>query len=297
MENITLHDLPKNKLFYLIIIILLNCNFNNTFAQDDNSISSDRPGQARTPITLNPNEIQVQSGFYYGHFYNRLDNSLDQLFFSQNINDYFTNHAIRYGLMKDLEVNLGINYIERFQTLSGDLFTFVENGEYKYKGISNLDLGLRYQFLDEKKDFLNLTVHSSLGVYESDYFEMPDNPLYINLIMSKKLTDNLLLNVNLSTVEQIDFERLSNSFYSKDYRTVVNLTYNINNDLGVFIEEYSYFSDYRPSHNIDLGVFYLVNKNLQLDFYTGTWIFEKEFSNTIRNSFFVGAGFSYRIRN
>jgi hypothetical protein len=297
MKNITNHNLSKNNLYYLIIITLLNCNFNNTFAQDDSSISSDRPGQARTPITLFPNEIQVQSGFYYGHFYNRLDNSFDNRYFSQNINDYYTNHAIRFGLFKDLEVNLGINYIERFQIFSGDLFTFVENGEYKYKGINNLDLGLRYQFLDEKKDFLNLTIHSSLGVYESNDFEMPDNPLYVNLIMSKKLTDNLLLNVNLSTVEQIDFERLSNSFNRKDYRSVINLSYNINNDVGVFIEEYSFFSDYRPSHNIDLGVFYLVNKNLQLDLYTGTWIFEKQLPNYTLNSFFVGAGFSYRIKN
>jgi hypothetical protein len=98
-------------------------------------------------------------------------------------------------------------------------------------------------------------------------------------------------------VEQIDFERLSNSFNRKDYRSVINLSYNINNDVGVFIEEYSFFSDYRPSHNIDLGVFYLVNKNLQLDLYTGTWIFEKQLPNYTLNSFFVGAGFSYRIKN
>lgn len=289
--------LSKKNFFSLIIIILLNCNFNYTLAQDDNSISSDRPGQARTPITLSPNEIQLQSGFYYGHFYNRLVVSSDNRYFAQNINDYYTNHAIRYGLIKDLEVNLGINYNERDIVVRSNLFPFVENGDYYFQGISNLDLGLRYQILEEKKDFLNLTVHSSLGIYKSDYFETPDNPLYVNLIMSKKLTDNLLLNVNLSTVEQIDFERLSNSFNSKDYRSVINLSYNINNGLGVFIEEYSFFSDYRPSHNIDFGVFYLINKNLQLDFYTGTWIFEKEFSNTTRNSFFVGAGISYRIRN
>lgn len=290
--------LSKLNFFYLIIIILLNCNFNSTLiAQDDSSISSDRPGQARTPITLYPNEIQVQSGVYYGHHYTTYNDKIDNLYFTQNFNEYYTNHAIRYGLMKDLEVNLGINYNERDIVIRSNLFPFVENGDYYFKGISNLDLGLRFQFLDEKKDFLNLTLHSSLGIYESDYFEMPNNPLYVNIIMSKKLTDNLLLNVNLSKVEQIDFERLSNSFNSKDYRSVINLSYNINNDLGVFIEEYSFFSNYRPSHNIDFGVFYLVNKNLQLDFYTGTWIFEKEFSNTTRNSFFVGAGFSYRIRN
>jgi hypothetical protein len=289
--------ISKYNFFYLIFIILLNCNFNNTFAQDDSSISSDRPGQARTPITLSPNEIQVQSGFYYGHVFYKQDFTFDKRYISQNINDYYTNHAIRYGLMKDLEVNLGINYIERDIAVRNNYYPFVESADYYYKGINNLDLGLRYQFLDETKDFLNLTIHSSLGVYESDDFNTLDNPLYVNIIMSKKLTDNLLLNVNLSTVEQIDFERLSNSFNRKDYRSVINLSYNINNDLGVFIEEYSYFSDYRPSHNIDLGVFYLVNKNLQLDFYTGTWIFEKQLPNYTLNSFFVGAGFSYRIKN
>ena len=283
--------------FFYLIIILLNCNINIIIAQDDSAISSDRPGQTRTPITLNPNEIQIQSGFYYSHFFYKQNFSFEKNYISQNINDYYTNHAIRYGLFKNLEMNLGINYNQREIQVRNHSFPFDDNSDYNFKGFSNLDLGLRFQILEEKKDFMNFTIYSSMGIYESYDFQTQDNPLYINLIMSKKLTDNLLLNVNLSSVEQIDFERLSNSFNSKDYRSVINLSYNINNDLGVFIEEYSYFSDYRPSHNIDLGVFYLVNKDLQLDFYTGTWIFEKEYPNTIINTFFVGAGFSYRIKN
>jgi hypothetical protein len=70
----------------------------------------------------------------------------------------------------------------------------------------------------------------------------------------------------------------------------------LNNDFGIFAEQFSFISNYQPRHNVDLGVFYLLNNNLQLDFYAGTFIFNNTPKNSILNSFFVGAGVSYKIQ-
>lgn len=71
---------------------------------------------------------------------------------------------------------------------------------------------------------------------------------------------------------------------------IVSIGYSFFDKVSFFTEYFAHFeSDLQPSHNVDMGVLYLVNNRFQLDIAGGTALSDPE------NSQFVTAGFSYRF--
>lgn len=286
-----------NQSIYLLVFILLLLPFdyfqNSLIAQETDVISSDRPGQSSTPSTLKPKEMQFESGFYYMHLYTQVLKSQ----FNENENDYFTNNAFRYGIAEDFEFNFSLNYI---RTDISTIYKLPPNNKttaISAIGLDNLDLGFRYRFFNEDEDFLNFTILSTFGIYESQDFAIPDNPLFINFIMSKSFTENISFTAQVLTIEDINLQSFKNSFDYNDYTLMLNLSYNFSDYFGVFVEQYSFYTDEKPSHNLDFGINYMTSDDLQLDLYTGTRIIEDSDKNININTFFIGTGISYRIQN
>ena len=57
----------KKIIFHVLILCTIVIYNNKLVCEEVLSISSDRPGQAMTPITLQAGNFQIQSGFYYNN--------------------------------------------------------------------------------------------------------------------------------------------------------------------------------------------------------------------------------------
>ena len=91
---------------------------------------------------------------------------------------------------------------------------------------------------------------------------------------------------NAVSVQEILEDNLSKILVEK-----VEITGCGRTDAGVHAYEYfaHFESELQPSHNVDLGILYLVNNRFQLDIAAGTALVNPE------NAQFVTAGFSYRF--
>lgn len=119
-----------NRFCIALIFTLLSFSL---FAQFNPIIRTGRPGQAIGPYTLGKNVFQVQSGILY----NKIS------FNSTETNTWLHNTVFRFGILRKLEVSSLINWqIDKH-------ISNIEND--RQSGISNTQIGLRYNLLANKK--------------------------------------------------------------------------------------------------------------------------------------------------
>ncbi len=182
-----------------------------------------------------------------------------------------------------------------FQIESGiDYFgkKFISNTTFRYGFLEKFEVnsGIAYNFSD--KNISAFSVGTRINLYNADDFpvcvqvsyNIPIENLqssgYVVFATSKSLTDKLDLGLNLGTTISENIN--ANALY------IINLSYSVNDKIGVFIESYGTISN-NFEMNFDTGISYLLNNDLQLDFFTGYGLNNK-------NGLLLSLGVSWRTK-
>ncbi len=183
------------------------------------------------------------------------------------------------------QIETGVDYFQK-----GKLTT--PNTGLKY-GISDridINAALGYSFSSNFNQLSTFSIGTFINLYNSEKLpigmQLSYNVPVANLQSSgsvmfstvTSLTQNLNLGFNLGTIFAKGTD--ANALY------VVNLSYSVNDKIGVFVEPYGTISnDFEI--NFDTGISYLVNKDLQLDFLGG-------YGLNNDNGLMLSVGFSWR---
>jgi len=266
----------KKSLFKVVVLLLTFLWSNTTFSQFNETIRADRPGEALTPFSVGARVLQVQAGLGYLK-YSKLDYELSDAGTSVVGNSFLSSLVVRMGLTERFELSAGMGYTNG--KIENTFFSTNEDG------ISALSFGLRSTiFVGEgwipSVGFLvDFGLPWLSGEYDSRYIR-PSFALLTNQRMGEKfgLTTNwgLLWNGDVA---------------SPFAKYVINVSYDINAKLSVFLEPYGYIQEGLWEPHIDGGAGYLITNNLQLDLSAGYGAGENEYRD-----WFIIAGVSWRIR-
>lgn len=174
--------------------------------------------------------------------------------FVESSSEFQPSSYFRYGFSERFEINSGF-------ILSGDKFA---------NELASFTVGARYN-LSKKENKSQSTLQLSHD------FKSTLNTTQFAYIFSSSFTEKLGYTINLG----LNFD---NSLAVNTGVYIFNLSYALNDKVGVFAESYGTFLNSNPHNNIDAGVYYLLNNNLQLDALIGD-----------NEGFFIGAGVTWRI--
>lgn len=226
------------------------------------NLISDRPGQAFSYQVVGEGVWQLQSG---------LDFSETKGLAKTSVNN--TNHFLRFGVTDSLEL------------VSAFAYSQVRSGGPNLDGVSDLQLGVRKTVFSEAKGF-----QPALGVLT--LFKMPwvSNPFRgfemapsIRVSMVHSLTHRLSWTNNIG----VDYDGVA---VTPSYLFVSNFGYSLSEKWSAFIETYGRERSGRDYLFFDGGVAYLMNPNVQWDFYGGGG------KNHGLEESFVSAGVTWRIQ-
>lgn len=248
------------------MVCLLPLN-NNVYGQGSESIGSDRPGQAISPLVVGKGIFQLQTGFTLS------DQTTDNSDMETNSFQYIINP--RVGITRRLELNTMVAFRnDNIESMGG---------ENTLSGLSTLNFGARYTFL-EGEDFspsLGLQFDVSLTSVSDDFKPNEASPRII-LTHSQNLLDWLSLTTNFGIVWDGNSDDAIGIY-------ILNLSFPISDKVGAFVEAYANSANGDFDINYDTGLGYLVNNNLQLDISTGYG------KNDGVRDWFVDAGVSWRF--
>lgn len=251
----------------ILASLCISCLYSS--AQFNESIRTGRPGQAIDPFAVGMGVFQTETGFDIAGFNN---SKKDYSGLS-----YIPNTVLRFGVGKRVDVNAMLEY--RSETFEQYRVT------YSQSGLSYSSLGARINFSESSGNRPSLGMQMSIKLpilseaYNSKYLAPK-----IILVGSEKISERLGLVLNLG----IDYD--GNSPKPQGLY-VINLAYTLSDILAVFVENYLSFTEDYFEPRFDVGLGYLMNKNLQLDIYGGYSFHEN------RANYFGSIGFSWRIFN
>ncbi|MFT6827208.1 MAG: hypothetical protein ACI9Z3_000629 [Roseivirga sp.] len=238
----------------------------------DTPIVTDRPSQTYSSFVVPKGVFQIESGFGYSQ------NELFGANSSFSIESIALNSLqLRYGISKNIELRL-------FQNISLDRF-----GSRGDKITSDLlfaptSIGTKIRIVDEQGFRPQI---SFLAEFGSEIFSDLGNEnikvfrFNFSNTISSKFSIAYGLGMNFGT----DFENSNTSI------TLLG-SYAVSPKISVFGEYYGILNqDFFNTHNYDFGATYLVNNNLQLDMYIGSY-FKKQITSA---DLIFGLGFSTRI--
>ena len=221
----------------LVLILLLNFSFLK--AQNQEVLSSDRPGQALSSSVVGNHVFQIQTG----------------IDFSNENSNFLPSSYFRYGLSERFEINSG----------------FIFSGSNFAENLSSLSIGARY-LVSNSNNKMQSSFQFSYDV------KAEENSGQLVYILGSSFNEKLSYTANLG-INFTDNLSLANTFY------IFNITYSINNKIGLFAENFGTLFTSNYHFNYDTGVYYLLNNNFQLDAVIGD-----------NDGFFIGAGFTWRVQ-
>lgn len=194
---------------------------------------------------------QALSGSTVGKNVFQIQSGID---FFESSSNFFPSSYFRYGFSEKFELNAG--FVLSGHSFGNDLESFTIGARYRLNEITS-----KYQ--------------SSL---QFSYDISSTAPIHsITYILGSSFSEKWSYTANFGVHFRNDFA-LDNFIY------VFNLSYAINNKMGVFLEPFGTFKSGDLKVNLDAGVYYLLNNNLQLDALVGE-----------NDGLFVGAGVTWRI--
>ncbi|MGA2669045.1 MAG: transporter [Ignavibacteria bacterium] len=258
-------------LFALIILYPGSC-----FAQSEvELINPDRPDQNESPDVIEPLVLQVESGYIFEKtadldIYKETNQSIPQV-------------LIRFGLLKNIEfrtyLEYGVTKEELHSTVTGEYSDYTHNGFKPAKFGVKLKIYDGEGFIPSAAFLINLAIPKlASSYYKADYIA-PEIILSLEQNLSKKIS------VGYNIIMSWDgFSPESNEAYS------ISANYSISRRIGMFLETYGFYQGSSSADNrLDGGLYYLINKDLQVDASGGVGL------NDISPKFFLGAGFSFRL--
>jgi Putative MetA-pathway of phenol degradation len=216
-------------------------------------IDTDRPGQTISSTTVPKKWIQTEIG--YGKQTYRFQPILQDTYFQ------LPSLLVKYGIGNKLEVRL----ITEFAYIKEENI----NVNAIYKGINNLQVGVKYNFLKQKGIIPKsaLIAHYSFNgartiIKGKDSIDGGN----VRLAMSNKISEKLVIGYNVGIeLKSWDSKRM--------YLYTFSPRYIMTEKFQAFVEIYGFFWKGRiPQTSVDGGISYCINDNLKIDASGGTRI-------------------------
>ena len=240
---------------YLYFFITTLFVLHNCFAQ---TIITDRPDQTESSSVVPNGSIQIETGLLITDNYPNSENSL-----------YLPSTLFRLGLTNTIELRV----LNQFEYKLYDT--------YSMSGFNNIECGLKIQLLQKKemKTELAFLSHMVLNT-ASELFNENKLSLINKLCVSHQSNSNISFAYNIGYNHHKD--------QTGDFTYSLVCGYEISDKVNTYIEPYGEIIEFNEHvSNINMGITYLLQKHIQLDYSFGTGL-----NNTFN---FMSIGCSIRI--
>lgn len=245
----------------ILILLCISTNVELLHAQPA-SIDTDRPDQTESPFLVPKKLFQIESGFLFEK--------------NNNIKNFLQpTTLIRYGLFENFELRLNAD----FQSIK-------EENNSQISGWSPVEIGLKTNLCQENKFVpqISLLAHLVLPKIASDKFQTDYLAPEIIFTLKNTLINNLSLGYNLGVV----WDGITPA---ESYVYTLSLALSNSEHISTFIEFFgNTVHNSKSVNNLDAGIIYLLNNNLQLDISGGI-----QLTDDIAKNYFVGFGISCRF--
>ena len=255
----------------LILSIVLLGSTLMSFSQDGETtgpLVTDRPDATEASSTVGKGVLQFETGGLYESFE---ENNI------KSENYTFNTMLIRYGILDNLELRLGWDFVEGVTKVNGNKLDNVTSG------LSPLLLGMKIDITEENGCMPEIALigHVFPLFSAAEDYRPETTAVDFRLSLSHTLSEKSSLGYNIGAEWGNDSPEAA-AIYTLAYG------YSITDKFGMYAEVYGDFpEDSSANHYWDAGMTYLVSNDLQLDAYIGTSITEGQ-------DLLVGLGFSYR---
>lgn len=258
---------------HTVFNILLCTSIFFTFAQeteDVESIITDRPDATEASSTVGKGVLQIETGALYEAFD---ENNIKSESYTYNT------MLVRYGIIDNLELRLGWNFIEGVTKVNGNKLDNVASG------LSPLLLGVKINIAAEKYGMPEIALigHVFPVFIASADFRPEYTGIDFRFSLSHTLSEKSSIGYNIGAQWGSDSPEAT-AIYTIAYG------YSLSDKFGFYAELYGDLpEDNSAYHYWDAGFTYLASKDLQFDIYVGTSI-------TDGQDLLLGLGLSYRMR-
>lgn len=233
-------------------------------AQESTSepLITDRPTQSASAFLLTQGQFQIETGYLF-----------TDTDFGLSVNSFAA--ALRYGISDKLELNFIQGAVKsRLELLGGSSSSDLE--------FVPTTIGLRAHLFDAKGALPQASLLATVsGGLLSDVETGTEYAIRFN--MSHSIGENWSLGYNFGAGYYDEGDSVTGLATFVVGRTIAG-------GLSAFAEIYGFFPDFAQStFEIDYGLTYLINNDMQVDIYTGTGV-----SDSLTSTLF-GLGFSVRI--
>ncbi|MGB5418150.1 transporter [Algibacter sp.] len=260
-----------NKIRILAVLCATNLTaFSQETERETDALVADRPDATEASSTVGKSVLQLETGGLYESFET---NNI------QSENYTYNTMLIRYGILDNIELRLGWNFIEGVTKINGNKLNAVSSG------FSPLLLGVKIAITEEKGAIpeMALLLHTTHPFFASYDNKSTSTGTDFRFSFSHTLSENSSLGYNLGMAWDGDSTTAS-------YIYTLSYGYSLSNKIGAFAELYGDLPEGTNfNHYWDAGLTYLVSNDFQLDAYFGTSITEGQ-------DLLLGLGLSYRIR-
>ena len=233
-------NLNLNKMKYIYLLIILLFVSINSMSQ---TIITDRPDQTESSSTIEIGSIQIESGVLI------IENDSHR---EKNL--YLPTTLFRLGLTNTIELRV-LNEFE---------YKIYET--HSINGFNDLEIGVKLQLLQKEDVATELAFLSHVVLPTASQFFSEEKFGVIN-----KLCVSHESNGNIGVGYNVGYNYYENRTGDFTYSFV--LGFEITNKLNAYLEPYGEIVDLeRSMSNINMGITYLLQDNIQLDYSFGTGI-------------------------
>ncbi|MBT8288316.1 MAG: transporter [Bacteroidia bacterium] len=230
---------------------------------------TDRPDATESPNVVPVGFLQVETGMFYESYKDEAVKSKD---FTLNTT------LIRMGLIKNVELRLGWDFIEGRTELNGNELDDISSG------FSPLLAGVKIHIAEEKNGFpqIGLIGHVNLPFTAGKDYKPETTSVDFRFAFSHTLSESTNLSYNIGAAWEGDNPEAA-MIYTIAYG------FGIINRLGGYVELYGDLPENSSANHLwDAGFTYLVSDSFQLDATVGTSLTEGQ-------DILLSAGASFRI--
>lgn len=243
------------------------------FSQENKTVEpliTDRPDQTEASSTVGKGTLQVETGGLYESFE---DKSIQSEIYTINTT------LIRYGILDNVELRLGWDFVEGITKVNGNKLENVTSG------FSPLLLGLKIDIAEEKDGMPEIALIGHVfPIFSASADYRPETTgVDFRLSLSHTLNEKSSVGYNIGAEWGNDSPEAA-AIYTVAYG------YSLSDKFGFYAELYGDLpEDSSANHYWNSGFTYLLSYDLQFDAYIGTSIAKGQ-------DVLLGLGLSYRIR-
>lgn len=256
-----------NTLFLIGVLISPALVAQNEFNSEP--LITDRPDATEASSVVGKGVLQIETGGLYEAFE---DNNIKQESYTYNTT------LVRYGIIDNLELRLGWDFVEGVTKLNGTKLDNVTSG------FSPLLLGMKLAIAEEKNGWPEIALIGHVfPIFSASTDYRPETTgVDFRFSLSHSLSEKSSIGYNIGAEWDNDSPEAA-AIYTLAYG------YSITDKLGAYAELYGDLpEDSSANHYWDAGFTYLVSNDLQFDAYVGTSI-------TKGQDLLLGLGLSYRL--